>query len=69
MKRLFSAVGIATLTLLLGGCGMVNDSPVGKAVGKGERYGDRLGAKRDVRVLGRDVVIEPEADKKIRIDF
>jgi hypothetical protein len=51
------------------GCKTVDNSPVGKGVKTYEKYSDRIGRERDVKVFGKDVIIEPEADKKIRIDF
>ena len=59
------------LALLLNfcGCRTLDDSPVGASVKKYENYSDELGKERDVKVFGTDVVVEPEADKKVRISF
>lgn len=51
------------------GCKTIDNSPVGKGVKTYERYSDEMGRERDVKVFGKDVIVEPEADKKIRIDF
>jgi hypothetical protein len=51
------------------GCRALDESPVGKGVKGYERYSDQLGKERDVKFLGKDVIVEPEADKKIRINF
>lgn len=51
------------------GCTAINNTPIGKGVKTYEKYSDELGRERDVKVLGKDVVIEPEADEKIRISF
>jgi hypothetical protein len=61
----------AVIAVLCGavGCKTVDNSPVGKGVKTYEKYSDRIGRERDVKVFGKDVIIEPEADKKIRIDF
>jgi hypothetical protein len=59
---------IATLGYITG-CKTIDSSPVGKSVKTYEKYSDRIGRERDVKVFGKDVIIEPEADKKIRIDF
>jgi len=61
-------VPVASL-LLLCGCGTLDNTPVGKGVKTYERYSEDLGRERDVKMFGKDVVIEPEADKKIRINF
>lgn len=51
------------------GCGVADNTPVGKGVKTYERYSDEIGRERDVKVFGKDVIVEPEADKKIRFDF
>ncbi len=58
----------AALTIFCG-CRTVNNSPVGKGVKTYERYSDEIGKKRDVNVMGKDMVVEPEAARKIRINF
>ncbi len=51
------------------GCKTVDNSPVGKGVKTYEKYSEEMGRERDVSVFGKDVIVEPEADKKIRINF
>jgi hypothetical protein len=68
-KRTVSiATALATLFLICG-CGTLDKSPVGKGVKRYERYSDDLGKRRDVKFLGKDVIVEPEANEKIRISF
>ncbi|MCX6354321.1 MAG: hypothetical protein NTZ78_05380 [Candidatus Aureabacteria bacterium] len=51
------------------GCGVADNTAIGKGVKTYEKYSDDLGKERDVNVMGKDMIIEPEADKKIRINF
>jgi len=51
------------------GCGVADNTSLGKGVKTYEKYSDDIGKERDVNVMGKDVIIEPEADKKIRINF
>jgi hypothetical protein len=70
MKK--GAFTLAAILAALGGipgCRTVEESPVGKGVKTYEKYSDEIGRERDVRVFGKDVIVEPEADKKIRINF
>lgn len=66
--RLAHAAILAGLVAVCG-CGVADNTPVGKGVKTYERYSDELGRERDVKVFGKDVVVEPEADRKIRIAF
>ncbi|MDD5555637.1 MAG: hypothetical protein PHN82_00130 [bacterium] len=63
------AAVLVVLSALLAGCTTLDESPLGKGVKTYEKYSDEFGRERDVQLLGKDVVIEPEADKKIRINF
>jgi hypothetical protein len=54
---------------VLSGCHTLDNTSIGKGVKRYEGYSDDLGRKRDVKVLGKDVVVEPEADRKIRFSF
>lgn len=70
MKR----TSVISAALLIGlaavsGCGVADNTPVGKGVKSYEKYSDEIGRERDVKVFGKDVVVEPEADRKIRIAF
>jgi hypothetical protein len=71
MKNGYAFALAALLAALCGtsGCRTVDESPVGKGVKTYEKYSDEIGRERDVKVFGKDVIIEPEADKKIRISF
>lgn len=70
MKRvLLLSAALLTVVVCFTGCGTVDNTPIGKGVKSYEKYSDQLGRERDVNVLGKDVVVEPEADKKIRISF
>jgi hypothetical protein len=51
------------------GCGVADNTPIGKGVKTYEKYSDDIGREREVNVLGKDVIVEPEADKKIRFNF
>ena len=70
MKKL-AFVLVTGVTALSGvcGCKAVDNSPIGKGVQTYEKYSDELGKERDVKVFGKDVIVEPEADEKIRIKF
>ncbi len=59
------------MVILLGfcACRKLDDSPIGKGVKRYEKYSDELGKERDVKVFGKDIIVEPEADKKIRLNF
>jgi hypothetical protein len=65
----FTSLLALTALLMLCSCGTLDNTPVGKGVKTYERYSDDLGKERDVKMFGKDVIIEPEADKKIRISF
>ncbi|MCX6357542.1 MAG: hypothetical protein NT045_06685 [Candidatus Aureabacteria bacterium] len=65
---LFSALAVGCIWVLPG-CGTVDNTPIGKGVKTYEKYSDDIGRERDVKVMGKDVIIEPEADKKIRFNF
>ncbi len=70
MKR--NALALAALVAAIcgiSGCQTIDQSPVGKGVKSYEKYTDEIGRERDVKVFGKDVIIEPEADRKIRINF
>ena len=62
-------VGILFALASFLGCQQVNQTPIGKGVKTYEKYSDDLGKKRDVKFMGKDVIVEPEAAKKIRINF
>jgi hypothetical protein len=51
------------------GCHSLDETPIGKGVKTYEKYSDEIGKKKDVKVLGKDVVVEPEANDKIRFNF
>jgi len=70
MKRtpVIHAVILAGLATVCG-CGVADNTPVGKGVKTYEKYSDEIGKERDVKVFGKDVVVEPEADRKIRFAF
>ena len=59
----------ATLAGLVGCCQSPAKSPVCDGVKSYERYSDDLGSKKDVKLFGKDVIVEPAADEKIRINF
>ncbi len=67
MKRV--AVACLAGLAVVCGCGVADNTPVGKGVKAYERYSDQIGKERDVTLFGKDVVVEPEADRKIRIAF
>jgi hypothetical protein len=67
MKRV--AVACLAGLAVVCGCGVADNTPVGKGVKAYERYSDQIGRERDVTLFGKDVVVEPEADRKIRIAF
>lgn len=68
-KSAFALAALLGLLVGISGCSAIDESPVGKGVKTYERYSDEIGREKDVKVLGKDVIIEPEADKKIRINF
>lgn len=68
-KNAFALAALLAALCSIPGCRTVNESPVGKGVKTYEKYSDEIGRERDVKVFGKDVIIEPEADKKIRINF
>lgn len=71
MKVLLPAI-LSALTgaaFSCGCCQVPDDSAVCKGVKSYERYSDDLGKERGVRVLGKDVDVEPQATDKIRIRF
>lgn len=51
------------------GCGLADNTSIGKGVKTYEKYSDDMGKEREVKVMGKDVIVEPEADKKIRFNF
>jgi hypothetical protein len=70
MKRIqFAHAAILAGLAAVFGCGVADNTPVGKGVKTYERYSDELGKERDVKFFGKDIVVEPEADRKIRIAF
>lgn len=69
MKIIFLIAAAAGAACILCGCHTVDNTPIGKGVKTYERYSDELGKERDVQIFGKDVIVEPEADKKIRINF
>jgi hypothetical protein len=68
-RNIFALCAILAALCCMTGCKTIDNSPVGKGVKTYEKYSDKIGRERDVKVLGKDVIVEPEADKKIRINF
>ena len=68
VRTIVPIAAFAALAALCG-CHTVDNTPVGKGVKTYERYTDEIGRKRDVKFLGKDLIVEPEATEKIRISF
>lgn len=61
---LVSIAALVACALVVSGC-----APAQKEVDKAFEMSDELGKERQTQIMGREVIIHPEADKKISIPF
>jgi len=69
MRVFLICIPLLIVSIRLMGCGLADNTSIGKGVKTYEKYSDDMGKEREVKVMGKDVIVEPEADKKIRFNF
>lgn len=69
MRLRHTICAAATAALLLYAVIIPGCTQTQKEVDKAFEISDELGKERETKVMGRDVIIHPEADKKIVIPF
>jgi len=64
LSTAITAALVLFCAVIISGCAQTQ-----KEVDKAFEISDDLGRERETKVMGRDVIIHPEADKKIVIPF
>lgn len=64
LRYTLSAAVLILCAILISGC-----TGTQKEVDKAFEISDELGKERETKIMGRDVIIHPEADNKIVIPF